>query len=118
MNEQKFIPQAIVNQRTREVIHVFRNEEHWNNYWKGTVNTVDAPGVEPAHPSSINLGDTIDVYVTGWTRAKVESIQFVPDQEDLPGWHRSGYFHFRVSWGFIAVRINGRKTIDTIYIFP
>ena len=115
-----FIPQAIVNERAKVVLHVFRNKQTFNDYWKGTVSTIDAPGIE-THPFDIKLGDIIADNIVGWNCFKVGYIKFTPDDLDKVGLHRVGYYSFATYDGgtLFNIRIDGRAVLDRpYYIFP
>lgn len=120
MNTPKFIPQALVSERARVILHVFQGEKNFNEFWKGTVPTIDAPGIE-THPFDIKIGDIVADNIVGWNCFKVGHIEFHPDDRDRPGLHRVGYYSFNeyVGGSTWNIRIDGVKVIDRpYYIFP
>lgn len=112
-----FIPQALASPESRSVLFVFRNEENFKRYWADKVKTVDAPGIW-THPKDIKVGDIIDTLETGWESARVESIEFTPAPEDWPDYHRVGTYSFQTHRGFVNCRVDGRKSVDRVFVFP
>lgn len=116
--QRRFIPQALADPDSRSVLFVFRDEQDFVRHWADKVKTVDAPGVA-THPWLIEAGDVIDWFATGWNKATVRSVEFIPDGKDVPGWHRSGMFVFTHEGGYTNIRVDGREVIGApIFVFP
>lgn len=102
-----YIPQAVVNDRLKAVLTYIPEEATYLRYWKGVLPTVDAPG-EPIHPKDVAVGDIIDFNPVGWSKTKVMTTNFVTHHEDLPNYHRRGYYQFMTSDGYRSLAIDGR----------
>ena len=112
-----FIPQALADPVTRSILFVWHDEENFRRHWADKVRTIDAPGV-PIHPRHIKIGDHIDWFCTGWNKTAVTAIEFVPDGNDIPDWHRSGHFKFTTPLGYINARVDGRQIIGPpLFVF-
>jgi hypothetical protein len=112
-----FIPQALADFNSKSILVVFRDELSFNTYWKDKVKTVDALGIE-IHPSSVKIGDIIDVFITGWNKFGVTSIEFKPEKGDMPGIHVVGTYIFEDGAGTsYSCRVDGRYVDRVIYKF-
>lgn len=115
-NKPKFIPQALCDEKSKSVLFVFQTEEMFAP-WRDKIKTQDAPGVS-THPRLIKAGDSIDWFITGWSKAVVKSISFRPFEDSIEGYHVHGTYTFETDKGFISVRADGRNLVDApIYKF-
>jgi hypothetical protein len=113
-----FIPQALCDQASRTIVHVFTDESNFNAVWRGRFTTEDAPGIK-VHPCSIRVGDIIDLYQTGWNREPVDSIEFHPfNPNDKSGLIKEGTMTFVKKSGSTSVRFSGRNVLSLpVYVF-
>jgi hypothetical protein len=117
-NLKAFVPQALADPESRSVLFVWRDEQEFRRHWADKVKTFDAAGL-PTHPRLVKIGDTIDWFITGWSKGVVTGIEFIPDSSDIPEWHRSGSFRFTTESGYTNVRVDGRQVIGApIFVFP
>jgi hypothetical protein len=111
-----FVPQALVDEKNRTIIHVFTDERDYATNWANKIQTIDAPG-RLIHPRLIKVGDIIDLYVTGWNKTKVRNVTFTPDEISIPDYHVVGSYLFECDSGYISAQVDGRTAIDKIYLF-
>lgn len=115
----KFIPQALADNRSKTILHVFRDEHNFNTFWKGKFETEDASGIE-THPSFIRVGDVIDFYATGWEKQEVTNVKFEPHEHTSRAKETmTGNFQFTTKGGsFINATVeNGNYSRLPIYVF-
>lgn len=113
-----FVAQALADPASRSVLFVWPDEENFRLHWADKVKTIDAPGVA-THPWLIKVGDVIDWFVTGWNRATVKAVKFIPDMNGISGYHRSGTYTFETDGEFLSIRVDGSKVIGApMYVFP
>jgi len=112
-----FTPKSIIAKANPAVVlATYTDEAAFKFAMSEGFDIVEASGVQ-IHPFHVKVGDVIGFNQTGFSKAKVVSIELNESSLSVDGLYLSGYYRFTVEGGFRSIGFDGIKVHTPLYKF-